>query len=111
MNYYLDASNVRIYIVMVRTLIISPAILEKLQTKHDVSRRDIEQCFDNRIGDYLEDADEDHQTDPPSLWFVAPTNCDQLLKIIFVFQDGNIYVKSAFPANAKAIKLYETHGK
>ena len=111
MNYYLDDSVACIYIARVRTLIISPAVFDKLQNKHSVSPREIEQCFENRIGDYLEDADENHQTDPPSLWFVAPTNCEKLLKIIFVYQDGNIYVKSAFPANAKAIKMYDTHGK
>lgn len=106
-----DESVRCIYIAGVRTLIISPAILEKLQQKHNVSRREIEQCFENRLGDYLEDDEEDHRTDPPSLWFVAPTNCERLLKVIFVFLDGNIYIKSAFEPSAKAIKIYETFGK
>lgn len=94
-----------------QSLIISPAILEKLQSKHSVSRREIEQCFENRMGEYLEDENEDHQTDPPSLWFIAPTNCDRSLKVVFVFQDGNIYVKTAYEPTRKSIELYEKLGR
>ncbi len=94
-----------------RALVISPEILQKLQTKHSVTRREIEQCFDNRVGNYLEDDREEHRTDPPTLWFVAPTNCDRLLKVIFVYMDGNVYIKSAFDANEKVIALYERKGK
>lgn len=94
-----------------RTLIISPAILEKLQSKHGVTRREIEQCFENKVGVYIEDEREDHQTDPPTMWFVAPTNHERLLKVIFVYKDGNTYIKSAFDADKKAIRLYEATGK
>lgn len=93
-----------------RALVISPEILSKLQV-HNVTRREIEQCFENRVGNYVEDTREEHRTDPPTLWFVAPTNDDRILKIIFVYLDGNIYIKSAYLANEKVISLYEEHGK
>lgn len=106
-----DYAYVCIYIECVRTLIISSAILEKLKTKHAVSRREIEQCFENRVGNFVEDDREEHRTDPPTLWFVAPTNCDRLLKVIFIFIDGNIHIKSAFEPSEKTIDLYEKLGK
>ena len=94
-----------------RSLIISPALLEKLQSKHKVARREIEQCFVNRVGIYVEDDREEHRTDPPTLWFVAPTNCDRILKIVFVFLDGNVYIKSAYEPSEKVVKLYDQVGK
>ena len=94
-----------------RALIISPEILQKLQQKHNVTRREVEQCFENRIGNYVEDTREEHRTDPPTLWFVAPTNYDRILKVIFVYADGNIYIKSAYEPSHQAIQIYEQRGK
>jgi hypothetical protein len=76
----------------VKVIVISPVIMEKLEKKHGVTRREIEQCFENRKGGYLEDTREEHKTDPATLWFVAPTNCGRKLKIIFVFNNGNLYI-------------------
>lgn len=55
-------------------LVISDAIRAKLQAKHDVSSKDVRECFENREGGFLEDDREDHRTDPPTLWFIAPNN-------------------------------------
>ena len=90
-----------------QSLIISQQVLQKLQNKHNVTRREIEQCFENRIGNYLEDDREDHRTDPPTFWFVAPTNNERLLKVIFVFLNGNVYIKSAYEPSETVAKLYE----
>lgn len=92
-------------------LVISPEIIQKLQQKHKVSRREIEQCFENRVGIYLEDPREEHRTDPPTQWFVAPTNQNRILKVIFVFLNGNIYIKSAYDASHRVIEIYEKYGK
>ncbi|MDD5058613.1 MAG: hypothetical protein PHQ60_12150 [Sideroxydans sp.] len=94
-----------------RSLITSPTLLQKLTDKHGVTRREIEQCFENKIGNYLEDDREEHRTDPPTLWFVAPTNCNRLLKVIFVFLDGNIYIKSAYEPSPQVVDMYERKGK
>lgn len=94
-----------------RPLIISQDTVEKLQNKHNVSRREIEQCFENRVGNYLEDDREDHRTDPPTFWFVAPTNTERLLKVIFVFLDGNVYIKSAYEPSETVVKIYDQKGK
>ncbi len=90
-----------------KAIVISPAILEKLENKHRVSRREIEQCFENIEGDYVEDTREEHKTDPATFWFVSPTNQNRKLKVIFVFNNGNIYIKSAFDAKQSHIVMYE----
>ena len=92
-----------------QTVVISPAILEKLDSKHNVTRREVEQCFENREGDYVEDSREEHKTDPATYWFIAPTNNNRLLKVVFVFDNGNVYIKSAFDANKSNIKTYEPY--
>lgn len=94
-----------------RAIITSPDILQKLDEKHGVTRREIEQCFENKVGIYVDDPREEHRTDPPTLWFIAPTNCNRILKIIFVFRDGNIFIKSAYEASPAVIEMYERRGK
>ena len=89
----------------------SAGVLVKLRDKHNLSKREIEQCFENKCGDYLEDPREDHRTDPPTLWFIAPTNRGRLLKVIFMFIDGNVHIKSAFEPHQEAIDIYEKYGK
>jgi hypothetical protein len=91
----------------VQAIVISPAILEKLTDKHGVTRREIEQCFENREGEYLEDSREEHKTDPATLWFISPTNAGRKLKVIFVFNNGNIYIKSAYDAKPSHIEVYK----
>ena len=94
-----------------KNFIVSAGVLVKLRDKHNVSQREVEQCFENLCGVYLEDTREDHQTDPPTLWFIAPTNRGRLLKIIFMFIDGNVHIKSAFEPHQEAIDIYDQHGK
>ncbi|SEL13247.1 hypothetical protein SAMN05216359_105315 [Roseateles sp. YR242] len=92
-------------------LIISASVLTKLRDKHHVERREVEQAFENKCGSYLIDGREDHQTDPATLWFVAPTNKGRQLKVIFIFIDGNAHLKSAYTADADAISIYDEVGK
>lgn len=92
-------------------LIVSSAILAKLRDRHQVSRREVEQCFENLCGVFLEDTREDHRTDPPTQWFVAPTNRGRLLKVIFILRDGNVFLKSAYEPEPEAIEIYERHAK
>ncbi|MFC0708676.1 ADP-ribosyl-(dinitrogen reductase) hydrolase [Azorhizophilus paspali] len=89
-------------------LIISDAIQEKLDRKHGgITRREIEQCFENCEGEHLVDTREEHRTDPPTKWFVAQTNTGRLLKVVFVFKDGSVYLKTAYEANPDEIRIYE----
>lgn len=91
-------------------LVISPAVREKIAAR-EIVQKDIEQCFENICGEFLIDTREEHESDPPTLWFVGHTNNGRKLKIVFIPRDGNYVIRSAFPANEKQIKLYDKYGK
>ncbi|QNN46495.1 ADP-ribosyl-(dinitrogen reductase) hydrolase [Thermomonas brevis] len=83
----------------------------KLQAKHNVSMKDVRECFMNRTGEVLEDTSEDHKSDPPTTFFVAPNNHGRLLKVCFILRDGTIYLRTCFEPSAKAIATYRELGK
>jgi len=91
-----------------QNLVISPAIQEKLALKHGISRSDVEQCFLNRTRSYLMDNRLEHQTDPPTEWFIAENDQGLLIKVVFLFDHGVLYLKSAFPPNSTEIRIYNT---
>ena len=47
------------------SLKISPSVVDKLKHKHSVTRREVEQCFDNRPGKLLVD-NRELRTDKPA---------------------------------------------
>lgn len=88
-------------------LIISEGIAKKLQEKHGgITRREIEQCFENCEGEHLVDQREDHKTDPATKWFVAPTNSGRILKVCFIFDEGKVFLKTAYEPNSDEIRIY-----
>jgi hypothetical protein len=94
-----------------RPILISQAIKDKLRDKHKVCEAEVIQCFENKFGEYLIDDREDHRTDPESLWFISRTNRQKILKVVFMFIDGNIHLKTAYEPNASEISLYEQEGQ
>lgn len=94
-----------------RTIIVTTRIDEKLDSKHAVTVEEVDQCFDNKCGVNLIDDREDNRTDPPTLWFIAETNRGRLLKIVYVYRDGKIFLKTAYEPNETEIAIYETEGK
>lgn len=100
-------------------IFISPQIRKKLAEKHQVSEDEIRQCFINMDGNYLRDIREDHQTDPPTWWFVSETNRRRQLKVVFIArkvetpdgQQTRIDIKSAFPPSLEDLECWERHGK
>ena len=93
---------------MLKNLIIAPDIRDKLLDKHQVKEGEVHECFFNVDGPYVEDTEEEHRTDPPTEWFVAQTDRGRWLKVVFVFRDGNIFLKSAFDANPKSMGIYSS---
>jgi hypothetical protein len=94
----------------VKNLIISPKIAEKLSKKDPpVTRREVEQCFENICGGLLVDTREQHKTNPPTLWFIARTNANRELKIAYVLEAGLVYLKSAFDPNDEERRIYLKH--
>jgi len=90
---------------------ISSAIQEKLLLKHRVSLTEVVECFENREGNYLIDNREDHRTDPPTLWFIAETNQGRSLKVVFIFIQGHIHIKTAYEPNEKETGIFTLKGK
>lgn len=95
--------------MLLNNIVIVPEIRHKLETKHQVREIEVHQCFLNRDGPYIEDTEEEHETESgyPTEWFIAETDKGRLLKVCFVCENGNVYVKSAFDANQKSLDIYE----
>ena len=91
-------------------LIISEQIAKKLQEKHGgITRREVEQCFENCEGEHLIDQREEHKTDPATKWFIAPTNAGRLPKVCFIFDDGKIFLKTTYEPNPEEIRIYRKY--
>jgi len=84
-------------------LVISPAVLKK----HRVTRAEVEQCFENRNGGLLFDTREEHQSDPPTLWFAADTDAGRRLKVVFVPRGDLIFLKTSYDANEDEKEIYK----
>ena len=86
-------------------------IKSKLLTKHGVSIREVEQCFENQTGKALVDNREEHQTDPPSLWFIAQTNNRRTLKVVYILVNGKIIIKTCYEPNDIEKFIYQKYGE
>ena len=91
-------------------LFISDSVLTKIQTKHQVSRSEVIQCFTNRSRKLLFDTREKHQTNPPTLWFIAKTNKNRALKIVYIQSGTKVQLKSAFEPNEIEFEIYRKFG-
>jgi hypothetical protein len=88
-------------------LLISPNITAKLSGKTPpVTQEEIEQCFANSSGCYLEDTREDHKSNPPTQWFISETDRGRELKIVFIQRDNNIAIRTAYDPNDVEKRIY-----
>jgi hypothetical protein len=85
---------------------ISEDVLKKI-TDRNISRLEIEQCFLNVEDGYCEDDRAIHKTNPPTKWFVAPTDKDRILKIMFVPEKDGVDLKSAYEATDNVCRIYK----
>lgn len=82
--------------------VISPEVEEKLRTKHNVDVNEVYECFLNRHGPFFLERRPEHATDPPSWWFVAETDKQRVLMVIFVKYPDYFAIKSTFePENGQ----------
>lgn len=96
---------------MGRTLIISAKVREKLAGKHPpVTQDEIVQCFANRTGKLLLDTREQHQSDPPTRWFISETDYGRKLKIAFINTDQGIVIRTAYDPNSEEMRIYKKYG-
>jgi hypothetical protein len=102
-------------------LYFSDDVKKKLAEKHNVSEKDVLQCFQNLGGEceYIRDTREDNQTVPPTYWFISETNRLRVLKVAFIAKkietekgpELRIEIKTAYEPNAEEIAIYNKHGK
>lgn len=90
---------------------ISHKIRSKLRDKHGVTEEELEQCFNNQVRTFIKDTREEHKTDPPTMWFIAETHKGRVLKVVFVFKDDQVYIKTAYPPNREEEAIYERRSK
>lgn len=90
---------------------LSNKILEKLASKHGVSKDEVEQCFANRTGKYLGDTRENHRSTPPTHWFIAETNYGRKLKIAFIVEGNDVFIRTAYPPNKDELHIYKKYGE
>jgi len=91
-------------------LIISRRIRDKLLEKHNVTEKEVTECFFNRDRIALKDSREDHLTDPPTLWLISETNHLRELKLLYIVdKDGNALLKSAYEPNKDEIDIYNKY--
>lgn len=88
---------------------VTPEISSKLTNKHQVTIKEVTECFSNIDGKLLKDNRDKHKTNPPTFWFISETNKKRKLKVCFV-QIGKVYhVKTAYEPNADELHIYRTH--
>jgi hypothetical protein len=87
------------------TVRISEDVLAKICARN-ISLKEVEQCFYNVEFGYCEDTRAHHKTDPITKWFVAPTDKDRLLKIMFVPRENGVDIKSAYEATPNVMRIY-----
>jgi len=86
---------------------ISHSVRVKLGKKNPpVTTDEIEQCFANRSGTYLEDAREQHKSDPPTQWFIAKTYYGRKLKVAFIQKDADTIIRTAYEPNKEELRIY-----
>jgi len=77
--------------------------------KPPVTRQEIEQCFANRTGTYLEDTREQHKSDPPTQWFIAETYYGRKLKIAFIQKGAETIIRTAYDPNNEELRIYSKY--
>ena len=93
-----------------KNLVVSEAIKTKLQKKHQVTIREVEHCFINREGRLLFDTRALTKTNPPTLWFIALTNQNRKLKIVYIQRGNQVILKTAYEPNDVELAIYERLG-
>jgi len=50
------------------------------------------------------------KTNPPTLWFLALTNRNRYLKIVYIQKNMEVHLKTAFEPNDEELAIYRLHG-
>lgn len=88
-------------------VVASLRVQQKLRTKHQISISEVCECLQNRSGGFLEDTRLEHQTVPPTLWFIAQSDTGRVIKVVLVELPNSVYeIKTAYEPNAEEVRIY-----
>jgi len=88
---------------------ISEKVKKKIIDKHSLTLDEVYEAISGRIAGYLEDTREEHKSDPPTYWFIGSTDFGKLIKIVFIYKDGSIIIRTAYEANHKELAIYRKY--
>lgn len=89
-------------------LIVSSKITAKLAAKHNVTVDEVKEALADRPDYALIDDREEHASDPPTEWFIAYTCAGRRLKVVYVYRNGDFYLRTADLPNQQEIDLFES---
>ena len=96
-------------------LIISPKIRDKIAAPDHglVTEREVKECFMAWDGRYCEDQREKHETQSglSTRWFVGESHIGRSLKIMYVADDENVYLKSAYLATDEVLRIFAKYAQ
>jgi hypothetical protein len=93
--------------LQMKNLIISQSVLDHIWDKHQLRRVDVEECFFNHFEPkYIEDDRTKNKTNPPTYWFISENHQSIKLKVVCVFKDGRVFLKTAYPPNEVELSIY-----
>lgn len=85
----------------------SPHCVER-QKQRKVTDEEVVECFTNITGGFLMDAREEHQSNPPTHWFISHTELGRKLFVAFIqMPDLRIVVKTVFEPEPERVTLYK----
>ncbi|MDP4536185.1 DUF4258 domain-containing protein [Alkalimonas collagenimarina] len=87
-------------------ILISAKVKKKLHEKHSITVDEVHEAISGRLAGFLEDIREEHKSDPPTYWFIGSTDFGKLLKVVCIFKDENIIIRTAYRANRKELDIY-----
>ena len=92
---------------MAKKFLISRAVENKLKERHDVTTDEVYECFMNIEGPAFKDTRAEHDTDPPTMWFVASTDRGRRLKVVYIEREESFSIKTAYEPKDGSDELYK----
>ena len=89
-------------------MILHDSVKNKVYKKHKLTLNEIQEAFENPLGNIYEDNRSEHKTTPPTLWFIGETLYGKKIKIVYIaFPDKPPVIKSAYEPEQPTKELYK----
>jgi uncharacterized DUF497 family protein len=82
-------------------------IVSKLREKHKIEIEEVREAFLNYDGEFLKETRSEHQGENQKLWFISETDHDRILKIVFIEDQDQLDLITAYDPDEEDITYYE----